>query len=136
MTTGRSAVYPGFPPLSPDQRRTRARMGYPCVGNSGVSSIVLSPDKRTVAIGMSLSGSVVLWDVPTGAARARLDDPVPGAACALANAFSPDGRYLFTVSFHRAQASGETGNDAPWERVGLVWDLEGDGVSGQSVYRE
>ena len=111
-------------------------MGYPCVGTSGVSSIVLSPDKRTVAIGMSLSGSVVLWDVPTGAARARLDDPVPGAACALANAFSPDGRYLFTVSFHRAQTSGATGNDAPWERVGLVWDLEGDGVSGQSVYRE
>jgi len=133
LTTGRSGVYPGFPPLSPELKIRLAQAGHPGAGNSVVSSMSVSPDKGTVAIGMILSGSVVLWDVATGGPRARLDDPVPGAACALANAFSPDGRYLFTVSFHPARALAQSDAGAGWRRVGYVWDLQGE--SGAPVYR-
>ena len=135
LTTGRSAVYPGFPPVSPELKRTLGP-GIPGLPTTVVCSMVVSPDKTTVAIGTNQAGAVVLWDVPAGRPRARLDNPAPGAVSTFASAFSPDGGYLFTISYHRPQEVGQTHGEVIWERVGLVWDVQGDGVTGQSVYRQ
>ncbi len=61
-------------------------------GQGGVSSVAFSPDGTTLATGtMGSPGMVVLWDLATGRATARLNAAI-GVVAAVA--FSPDGKTL------------------------------------------
>src|SRR5262249_7484375 len=71
------------------------------------SPAALSPDERTLAIGMS-DGSVILWDVVSDRQKAAFPVEASGGTVR-ALAFSPDGRRLATSS----------GDPA----MGAVWDI-------------
>jgi WD40 repeat protein len=119
LTTGRSAFCPGLPPVPP-QLASR-NWGGEMIGVHAGEMLTFSPDNKTLALGMNYAGLMVLLDVAAGRPRGRLDHPFGVAA--QPKAFSPDGRYLFTISVQRAEKPSDAGDDSKWQNVGFVWDL-------------
>ena len=70
-------------PICPDMARARPR-----------SWLAFSPDSRTLAIPMAQPAEVLLWDVASGTAKARLLQPKGSEVSC--TSYSPDGRFLAT----------------------------------------
>jgi WD40 repeat protein len=91
-----AAVAPPLPPPDEDEplpRQAIARLGSARLFHPGAVRLAFAPDGSMLA--SQGSGGVRLWNAATGAALARLSfADTEGAAIA----FSPDGRYLATLS--------------------------------------
>lgn len=110
MTTRKSIVYRRFLPAPP------GLVDFPMapLGSAalGTPSIRLSHDKRLLAVATFHTRYLLLWGVNTGREYARIDQP---AGFMWPVAFSPNDRYLFTISGLMTPL--ET------EMLGTVWDL-------------
>lgn len=128
-TTGQSASCPGFPPPAPQVLLTHnPQVDFWVKSRTTVSTVAISPDNGTLAVGMNYGGTVVLWNRAGGSPTARLDHPA--ASSVWPHLFSPDGRYLLTFAIEGTPAP-KTGQP-PRDQVAYLWDLRGHAYGEQA----